>query len=320
MAKTAIDFSAPAEELLGGGGGLINAGYYRVVQSHFMFSKLGEKATREALVLFQKLQPVDKDGEDAGDEIERRWTTNETLQNGDVVLEPINPIKGRKGCYSGLTYTDKNTHQRIYKLSEFGVLLEHMKKNTIDMDEIGNDWTAMEDKIYEYGLYTWPERTKSPVEKAEDDEDDEKGAGKKKFNGPKQTIIIVSEFDGKAKKSTKKKKEDDDDDEDEKPAKTKGKSSKKNDEPETAEEFLAKYLEEEVCTSENEDDGAGHPDHKLSIPKWLNKQGCDDKMKKAVMGIYNNVEDEDGNEFFAILEKLGWEYKAKKKLIVKKDE
>lgn len=303
MAKQAVDFSTPMAELLGGGGQIFNPGMYRVVESDFRTYDF-KKPNNDTLCAYQKLQPVDADGNDEGDEVERYWPLNAQMRDGSVVIEAITPVKGRKGSFSQITFTAANTHGKIYGASPFGVFLSHCEKAEVDMDAIGNDFSAFEGSVYEYGLFNKPERKRTAVEEAE-------GDGDKKPSYPKQEVVIVSVPDKKSKKTAPKAKKEEEDEEEAPKVKSKAKAKKSD--PETADEWCKAYLEAEVCTDDNEADGVSHTNHKLNLPKWLNKRDVEPAMVKKVMVIYNDVED----ELPALLETMGWEYKAKTKEIVK---
>lgn len=308
MVKNAIDFSTPMAELLGGGGQIFNPGLYTVVESDFRTYDF-KKPGNDSLCFYMKLQPVDTDGNEEGEVTERYWPTGEKLRDGSIVLEAISPVKGRKGSFSQLAFTAANTHGKIFGKSDFGYFLTACEKAEVDMDSVGNDITAFEGNTYEFGLFNKPERAKTAVEEAESEGEEKKPAY------PKQTVVIVSVPGKKSKAAGKAKAKPTVEEEDEpKPAK-KGKKVVE-DEPETAEDWLTAYLKSEICTEDN-NDGAGHMDHKLNVPKWLAKKGCDQAMTSKVMKLYNNVDtDDDDNKLFAALSTLGWKYKVKTKEFV----
>jgi hypothetical protein len=304
MSKQAVDFSTPISELLGGGGSIFIAGPYRVEVCDFRMYDF-KKPGNDALCLYMNLQPLDADGNDEGEAVERYWPLNEKTRDGKIMVEAITPVKGRKGAWSQIRFTEDNQHGKIYAKSDFGYFLEHCAKAEVDMDAVGNDITAFESQTFEFGLFNKPATAKTAVEEAEGDGDD------KKPNYPKQTVIITGTVEKKGKKTAAKGKSAKDDDEDEKPAKKSGAKAKK---PAGPEALVLEYLESEVCTEDNESEGVGHLDHKLALSKWLAKEkGLDPDDVKAAMKVYNDVED----GLPALLTTLGWSYNKKTKEITK---
>lgn len=298
----AINFSTPSSELFGGGA-IFVSGPYEVIEADFRMYDF-KRPGNDSLCAYMKLQPLDAEGEASGDEVERFWPLNAKGQDGTIYVEPITPIKGRKGAFSQITLTD-SSFGKLSGSSDFMYLHKSAEQAEVDMDAVGNDFSGFEGMKLEFGLLNKPAKAKTAVEEAEG-----AGDGEKKPNYPKQVVVITGTV-GTKKKAAKKTTKPADDDEEAKPAKKAAK--KPAAEPETAEEWLKAYLEAEVCTAENDDEEVGHTDHRLNVPKWLAKRDVEPAMVKKVMAIYNDVED----GLPSVLETLGWKYKLKSKSMVK---
>jgi hypothetical protein len=298
MANKPVDFSTPIGELIGGDSAFFASGMYRCEESYFTMYDFGKGEKNMTLCLRQDLQPLDGNGDDSGEVVTRYWPLNATTRDGAVMVEPISPIKGRKGAWSQIVFTDENKHQKLYGRSDFSTFLKHAVTAEVDMDAVGNDITAFAGKAYEYGLFTLPTDAaadKTKIEEAEDGEDG--GQSKRKF--PKQVVVIVSTV--KAKGKTAKKKPSSGDDEDDAPAKPT--KSKKASGPEG---LIAEYLESKV------EDGDDHMDHKMRLVNWLVKvKGLDKTETKPVMVIFNDIED----ALQPVLKAAGWKLNKAKEFV-----
>lgn len=304
MAKhEAIDFSQPLEEIFGGGGGYFTDGTYRTERARFTYYDFNKGPDNSSLCFMAELQALDGAGKDTDDEPKLQyWPLNAKTREGVIMVEPVGPVKGEKGCFQSIRLTDANTHGKLYSRSDFYIWMEAARKAEVDMDAVGNDITSLDGQVFEWGkqLIKDDDKRATAVEQAE-------GGDTNKRRYPKEVVVITAVVGkkGKSKSAAKDKAAA----KDEKPA-AKGKGKKDADDPES---ILLAYLEENVCTDDNED-GTPHLSHKLALSRYLAKDlGKDPAEVKEVMAMYNDTE----TQLPALLTSLGWELDGKE---IKKSE
>jgi hypothetical protein len=273
MAKDAIDFSRPYDELFSGGFEFV-PGPYEVMKSgcvYFDFKKPGN----DQLCFMMEIKPVD------GEETQMKyWSVGGKLKDGTMLIEPVNPVKGEKGVWAGIRFTENDKHGKLYSRSDFAPFIEQCQKNEVDMDAVGNDFTAFTGNTYEFGLYNVKHtgKAKTPVEKAE-------GAADAAPAKESHDVIVIVGVPKKGKKSAPKK-ADKNDDADDKPV---AKKSKKAKGPES---HVLAYIEDVIKKEVKDDDSADWTQHKLNLSRHLSKElGLEADEVREAMAVWNDRED-----------------------------
>ena len=267
MAKELVKIFNP--ESFGGGGTFFTDGLYRIDEARFVkFDFRGSAPGKDGdgiVCLCCKLQPLDKDGGDVGDVAVQYWSVGD-----DFSIES----KGHSVAATG----DRDT---IWKLSDYGVFIEHLGKAKFDLDAMAeeNDIGVLDGMVAEFG--------KVPDPKTGRDNKDADNDNKKKRSFPKQIVVVTSVPGGKntggkaaASKPAGKKQESGDD---------------------AVEEMLQKYLVEKVLVSKNTD-GIDKLQARMGLNKFIQANGGDQELQQAVGKMFG-----DAAKLKAILESAGWE-------------
>lgn len=254
-----------------GGGTFFTDGLYRVEEARFVKYDYNGKAPGKdgngITSLSMKLQPVNKDGEDAGDVAVQYWSVGDDFEPKE---------KGHSIVATG-------QYDTIWKLSDFGVFYEYLGKNGFDIDKVEdeNDIAVLDGSIFEFGKIPSP-RTQQKVK-----EDD---SGKKQF--PQQILVVVDANPtvgkGKGKSAST----------------GSGKAaSKPNGKTEDSdEEILQQYLVAKVLLEKNEAKGIDTLQGRMGINSYVTKDlGLTADKAKDIQKLYADKE-----TLGPILESVGW--------------
>jgi hypothetical protein len=293
------------EASYGGGGTYFADGLYRIESSRFGYFDF-KKPGNEALCLILAVQPLDAKGADEGELQVQYWPIGDTDKQGTRTVEPCTPVKGEKGLYAQIRLTEANTHDKLFAFSDFAIFMQHLKKAEYDMDAAGNDITALDGLVAEFGKVVKAAKKQSAVAIAE--EGDKGGAPAQ----PKEVIVITSiprvPAKGQAKGTPLAANKVIDVKAEKVPDKPAGKGKAKELDPE---QIVADYLVENALTEENEADGTPFLIHRMALSKYVSKDlALPAEAVRAVMAIFN-----DEAQLGAILTAAGWERAGK--LIIK---
>ena len=255
MAKQAEYVKVFSTESFGGGGTFFTDGRYRAEEYRFVkFDFQGSAPGKDGngiTCLCGKLQPVDKNGKDAGEVAVQYWSVGD-----DVSIEN----KGRSISMAGDFPT-------IWALSDFSIFIEHLGVAGFDRDamEEADDIGLLDGMIADYG--------KVP---------DPKTGGKERLNKktgkplpPKQVIVVTGNITLKGGKAVASSSKD-------AAAEESGVSD--------AETMLGKYLEESVCTDKNEKKGVEKLQARMGINKFVTSNGGDSDLAKEVTALFGKAD------------------------------
>lgn len=280
MAKELLRLFNP--ESYGGGGSYFTDGTYRVNEARFVkFDFQGAMAGKDGsgiACLALKLQQLDKDGGDVGDELIQYWGTGD-----DVVIEG----KGHSIALDG-------QYQTLWALCDYALFIEYLGKAGYDRDAMAeeNDIAVLDGQVMEFGKIPHPRN--KPGDEGKEGKD-----GKKK--GPKQLIVVTSIPDAKpaGKKGAAA------------PAKKAGAAAPKKNADADAQDMLGKYLAEVVLVTKNEAKGIEKLQARMGIGRFVQANGGDADVVKAVTTAFN-----DAAVLDPILESAGWVTKGTKITLV----
>lgn len=249
----------------GGGGTYFAAGLYKVMKSLYVKYDFNGKG-KENVCLCQDLQPLNAAREDAGDSKTQYWPIGLSSE-----VDIVN--KGKEIVLTG-------ERETIWKLSDFYVYMDQLKKAGYDVDGLidDNDITALTGLVAEFGMVPDP-KDKLDDRRTLSEEEKKKAEEKKKF-GPK-TIIVVTAIPAskggkpESKKSDSKKKGADDDS-----------GSKGSSDYSTA---ITEFLAKSVLNDKAKEDGVERLQVRVKLNNWVNKEYSDVDDAKAVKEIYNDA-------------------------------
>lgn len=284
MASKPINFSDM--ENYAGGEGFFPAGPARIEKARFGVFDYKKGKDNEQNVMILVAQPLNANGSDNGEARTQYYGVGKGI-------ELVTAVKGEKGCYSQITFAEDAEYDKLWSKSDFAVFMAHLAKAQADMDEINNDITNLDGKVFEFGMYVEPARATAKV-KDEDKSDD------KKPKGPHQVVVVVGLVDEKAMKkagSGKAKGKEKEEEAEEKP-KSKDKGGKgKKEVSDDAEEIVQAYIEAELNDSL---DGEAALGFKLGIADYAKKTlGKDADVAKAAQA-------ELKENFGTYLKTAGW--------------
>lgn len=260
-----------AQDTYSGGGTFFNDGLYRIEKSQFVkydFNGSAKGKDGDGLVcLALSLQPVDKDGKDAGEPAVQYWSVGDEFSIED----------------KGKSIQSTGQYETIWKLCDFAVFVEHLGKAGFDRDamEDENDISVLAGQIMEFGKVPSPRTQQTP-------KDDDEGGKKKNF--PKQVVVVTDANPLKGKETGKVKGKA--------AAAAVGGKSKGSDDHE---DILQAYLAEKVLVEKNEADGVDKLSARMGIRKYVEGKGGDADTVKAVSALFN-----DDKVLKAILQSADW--------------
>lgn len=295
MPKEPIDFSGAFEEIFAGGATFV-PGDYEVTRSRFTYFDFAGQA-KETLCFMQELQPL-ANGKPEGEVQTKYWSLMDTDKKGNRTVEPCNPVKGEKGMFSAVRMTENNTHDQLFKFSNFAIFMEHLKKiPDFDTDTMGNDITSLDGNRFEYGIFVSKTqgKTKTAIEAAEEGEGgDKKAAAKRESYDIIVPVAVVTSKGGKGKAADKPAAK-----ETAKPAAKGGKA--KSDDPLT---LIEEFVNDEVMVEANEG-GVTRISQRLKLGTWLKKKGYEIAQIRDITAKFN-----DDDTLGALLNANGWECDA----------
>lgn len=265
-------------ESYGGGGSYFTDGTYRIDEARFVKfdfqGQMGGKDGSGIACLCLKMQQLDKDGSDVGEQVVQYWGTGD-----DVVVKN----KGHEIDLEG-------QYQTLWALCDFALFVEYLGKAGFDRDALAeeNDIAMLDGQVMEFGKIPHPRN--KPGDEGKDGKD-----GKKK--GPKQLIVVTAIPDAKPAAAGKKGAA---------PAK-KGAAAPAAKKNADVEDMLGKYLAEAVLVTKNEAKGLEKIQARMGISRFVQANGGDADLVKSVTTAFN-----DPTVLDPILESAGWVTKGTK--------
>ena len=238
----------------GGGGSFFTDGLYKIEEAQFVYYDFNGTAQgkngKGIASLSLNLQPLDKNGEPAGEPVMQYWGLGD-----DAVVE----AKGKSISLSG-------NYSTVWKLCDYAIFIEHLGKSGFDRDalEEADDISVLDGLVAEFGKVASPRTGGTPKK-------DKEG----KELPPRQIVVITAVPDAKSdnKKGGSK------------AADKKGGSSKKDNSAE-AEEMLLKYLVEKVLLEKNEAKGVASITARMGIGKFVLDNDGDAALTKATVELF----------------------------------
>jgi hypothetical protein len=241
-------------EAYGGGGTFFTDGRYRAEEYRFVKYDFNGSAPGKdgngITCLCGKLQPIDKNGKDAGEVAVQYWSVGD-----DVAIEN----KGHSISLAGDFPT-------IWALSDFSIFIEHLGTAGFDRDamEEADDVGLLDGMVADYG--------KVP---------DPKTGGKERLNKktgkplpPKQIIVVTGNIELKGGKAA---------------STSKGKAAEAE-AGSDAETMLGSYLEQVVCIDKNEKKGVEKLQARMGINKFVKDNGGDSDLSKEVTALFGKAD------------------------------
>lgn len=258
-----------------GGGTFFNNGPYRLEEALFVKYDFNGKAPGKdgngLTCLSAKLQPLDKDGVDAGEQVVQYWSVGDDAEIVD----------------KGKSIELKGEYPTVWKLSDFAIFVDHLGKAGFDLDamEDENDISVLNGLVGEWGKIPSP-RNQSNKKKDED-------GGEDKKKGPQEVVVVISVQDTTKKKGGKAAG---------KPAPAAGKSKPAaKDDAVDLEEVLTGFLVKDILTDKNAK-GIDKLQVRMKLMTHAQKVlSMDAEAAKALAKLYNNQD-----TLGAILESAGW--------------